>query len=81
VANDPRSAPVRPTTAARAARLVRPHSPLAESDKRVELGATPLFHSHLFDDSTLLLEEDLRIASALLDRGRGLDVILEVERW
>src|SRR5690349_3194418 len=36
---------------------------LAESERRVELGATPLFHSHMFDGSTLPLDENLRIAS------------------
>src|SRR5689334_24314000 len=41
---------------------------LAESERRVELGATPLFHSHMFDGSTLPLDENLRIASALLAR-------------
>src|SRR5213082_225106 len=42
------------------------HPLLAESERRVELGAIPLFHSHMFDGSTLPLDENLRIASALL---------------
>ena len=52
---------------------------LAESRRRVEHGATPLFHSHMFDGSTLPLDENLRIASDLLARCSELDVILEVE--
>lgn len=55
------------------------HPLLAESQRRVELGATPLFHSHMFDGSTLPLDENLAIASALLARCSELDVILEVE--
>ena len=52
---------------------------LAESERRVGLGAGPLFQSHMFDGSTLPLEENLRIASALLARCSELDVILEIE--
>jgi fructose-bisphosphate aldolase class II len=52
---------------------------LAESQRRVEHGATPLFHSHMFDGSTLPLDENLRIASDPLARCSELDVILEVE--
>ena len=52
---------------------------LDESGRRVALGATPLFHSHMFDGSTLPLDENMRIASALLARCSELDVILEVE--
>jgi fructose-bisphosphate aldolase, class II len=55
------------------------HPLLAESQRRVERGGTPLFHSHMFDGSTLPLNENLRIASALLARCSELDVILEVE--
>jgi fructose-bisphosphate aldolase class II len=55
------------------------HPLLAESQRRVERGATPLFHSHMFDGSTLPLDENLRIASDLLARCSELDVILEVE--
>jgi fructose-bisphosphate aldolase class II len=52
---------------------------LAESERRVGLGAGPLFQSHMFDGSTLPPEENLRIASALLARCSELDVILEIE--
>ena len=55
------------------------HPLLGESQRRVELGATPLFHSHMFDGSMLPLDENLRIASALLAKCSDLDVILEVE--
>jgi fructose-bisphosphate aldolase, class II len=52
---------------------------IAESGRRVELGATPLFHSHMFDGSTLPLDENLRIASDLLARCSELGVLLELE--
>jgi fructose-bisphosphate aldolase, class II len=52
---------------------------LADSAGRVERGERPLFHSHMFDGSTLPLEENLRLSAALLDRCRELDVVLEVE--
>ena len=55
------------------------HPLLAESERRVEHGATPLFHSHMFDGSTLPLDENLQIASDLLATCSALDVILEVE--
>jgi fructose-bisphosphate aldolase class II len=52
---------------------------LADSAGRVERRERPLFHSHMFDGSTLPLEENLRLSAALLDRCRELDVVLEVE--
>jgi fructose-bisphosphate aldolase, class II len=52
---------------------------LADSAGRVERGERPLFHSHMFDGSTLPLEENLRLSAALLDRCRELDIVLEVE--
>jgi fructose-bisphosphate aldolase, class II len=52
---------------------------LAGSRERVERGEPALFHSHMFDGSTLPLEENLRISAELLDRCRELDVVLEVE--
>jgi fructose-bisphosphate aldolase, class II len=54
------------------------HPLLAESERRVGLGAGPLFHSYMFDGSTLPLDENLRIASALLARCRELDIIFEI---
>ena len=57
--------------------LVRPL--LAESLKRRDRGESPLFHSHMFDGSNLPLEENLRIASELLEDCRAADVLLEIE--
>jgi fructose-bisphosphate aldolase class II len=52
---------------------------LADSAARVERRERPLFHSHMFDGSTLPLDENLRLSAALLDRCRELDIVLEVE--
>jgi fructose-bisphosphate aldolase, class II len=52
---------------------------LGDSNGRAERGQGPLFHSHMFDGSTLPLAENLRISRELLDRCRELDVVLEVE--
>jgi fructose-bisphosphate aldolase, class II len=52
---------------------------IAASARRRAAGEPPLFGSHMFDGSTLPLEENLRISSELLDRCREADVVLEVE--
>jgi fructose-bisphosphate aldolase class II len=52
---------------------------IAESSRRLALDDLPLFHSHMFDGSTLPLDENLRIASDLLVRCSELGIILEVE--
>jgi fructose-bisphosphate aldolase class II len=52
---------------------------LAESLERRQRGKQPLFHSQMFDGSTLPLEENLKIASELLDQCVRADVVLEVE--
>jgi fructose-bisphosphate aldolase, class II len=52
---------------------------LAESLRRRERGEQPLFNSHMFDGSTLPLEENLRISSGLLDESARAGVVLEVE--
>jgi fructose-bisphosphate aldolase class II len=52
---------------------------LAASRKRVESGEPPLFNSHMFDGSTLPLEENLAIAAELLEECRELGIVLEVE--
>ena len=52
---------------------------LAESRRRVERNAAPLFHSHMFDGSTLPLAENLRIAAELLGVCAELDIVLEIE--
>jgi fructose-bisphosphate aldolase class II len=54
--------------------------PLLEaSGERVARREPPLFHSHMFDGSTLPLEENLRLSAELLDRCRELGIVLEVE--
>jgi fructose-bisphosphate aldolase class II len=50
-----------------------------ESRRRVAAGEPPLFHSHMFDGSTLPLEDNLRRSSGLLDELAPLGVLLEVE--
>jgi fructose-bisphosphate aldolase, class II len=50
-----------------------------ESELRVVRGTPPLFHSHMFDGSTLPLAENLRIARGLLERCARIGVALEVE--
>ena len=52
---------------------------LAISLERKRRGERPLFNSHMFDGSTLPLEENLEIASALLDQCVEADIVLEVE--
>jgi fructose-bisphosphate aldolase class II len=52
---------------------------LAESLRRRERGEEQLFNSHMFDGSSLALEENLRIASPLLDDCAAAGVVLEVE--
>jgi fructose-bisphosphate aldolase, class II len=52
---------------------------LAESERRVAAGQVPLFHSHMFDGSTLALEGNLQTAVGLLAECSMLDVVLEVE--
>jgi fructose-bisphosphate aldolase class II len=52
---------------------------LAESARRRSVGEEPLFQSHMFDGSTLQLEENLARSAALLEQCAGLGVLLEVE--
>lgn len=52
---------------------------LAESCRRVEAGDEPLFQSHMFDGSSLPLDENLRMAEGLLAEVAAIDVVLEVE--
>jgi fructose-bisphosphate aldolase, class II len=52
---------------------------LAESLERQERGEQPLFHSQMFDGSTLPLEENLRIAAGLLEQCARAKVVLEIE--
>jgi fructose-bisphosphate aldolase, class II len=52
---------------------------LADSRARRDRGEPPLFHSQMFDGSTLPLEENLRRSAALLDECAAAGVVLEVE--
>jgi fructose-bisphosphate aldolase class II len=54
--------------------------PLIDEARRRRLrGEEPLFHSHMFDGSTLPLTENLRISAGLLEELAPLGVVLEVE--
>jgi fructose-bisphosphate aldolase class II len=52
---------------------------LAASEARVRAGGDPLFNSHMFDGSTLPLEENLAISGRLLERCHAIGVVLELE--
>jgi fructose-bisphosphate aldolase class II len=52
---------------------------LAASRKRVDRGEPPLFNSHMFDGSTLPLDENLRLSAELLAECGAIGVVLEVE--
>jgi fructose-bisphosphate aldolase, class II len=52
---------------------------LAESVERRARGEQPLFLSHMFDGSSIPLEENLAIAAELLEQCAAADVILEIE--
>src|SRR5262245_53526933 len=52
---------------------------LAESRERRARSLPPVFNSHMFDGSTLPLEDNLRASSELLEQCTELDVVLEVE--
>jgi fructose-bisphosphate aldolase class II len=52
---------------------------LAASRERAARGEPPLFNSHMFDGSTLPLEENLALARELLDECREAGIVLEVE--
>src|SRR3954447_23507805 len=49
------------------------------SRSRRRRGERPLFNSHMFDGSTLPLEENLRLSSTLLDACADAGVVLELE--
>jgi fructose-bisphosphate aldolase class II len=52
---------------------------LSASADRVARGEPALFGSHMFDGSTLPLDDNLRRSAALLDECRALDIVLEIE--
>lgn len=54
--------------------------PLIEaSEAEVKAGRDPIFQSHMWDGSAVLLGENLEIAASLLPRMRAINAILEVE--
>jgi fructose-bisphosphate aldolase, class II len=54
--------------------------PLLEASRaRVERGGRALFHSHMFDGSTLSVEDNLRRSAELLDQCHDLEILLELE--
>ena len=50
-----------------------------ESHRRREEGREPLFNSHMFDGSSLTLEDNLAYAAPLLEELASLGIVLEVE--
>ncbi|WP_277681651.1 class II fructose-bisphosphate aldolase [Saccharomonospora azurea] len=55
-------------------------NPLIEvSRERVKRGENPLFQSHMWDGSAIDLDENLKIATELLERAAEAKIILEVE--
>jgi fructose-bisphosphate aldolase class II len=52
---------------------------IAESERRVANGQEPLFASHMYDGSTLPLEENLSHSAHLLERLNAIGVVLELE--
>jgi fructose-bisphosphate aldolase, class II len=52
---------------------------LAISQDRVANGGTPLFQSHMWDGSSLPLEENLQVAGELLEECRRARSVLEIE--
>jgi fructose-bisphosphate aldolase class II len=52
---------------------------LAESAARVSAGRAPLFHSHMFDGSTLPLDDNLRASARWLSDARAAHAVLELE--
>ncbi len=49
------------------------------SQERVDKGGNPLFQSHMWDGSAVPLEENLQIASELLDLAAKAKIVLEIE--
>src|SRR5689334_17138159 len=52
---------------------------LAISQERVDAGKDPLFQSHMWDGSAVELQENLDIASELLEKAAKARIILELE--
>ncbi|SEP75998.1 fructose-bisphosphate aldolase [Lentzea xinjiangensis] len=52
---------------------------IAISQERVDKGGNPLFQSHMWDGSAVPLDENLQIASELLDLSAKAKLVLEIE--
>ncbi|SDN19320.1 class II fructose-bisphosphate aldolase [Lentzea albidocapillata] len=52
---------------------------IAISQERVDKGGNPLFQSHMWDGSAVALDENLQIASELLDLSAKAKLVLEIE--
>jgi fructose-bisphosphate aldolase class II len=52
---------------------------IAASEARIRSGGDPLFNSHMFDGSTLGLDENLATSARLLERCRAAGIVLEIE--
>jgi fructose-bisphosphate aldolase class II len=52
---------------------------LAASAEQVKQGRRPIFQSHMWDGSAVPLEENLQIASELLDLAHAAHIVLEIE--
>jgi fructose-bisphosphate aldolase, class II len=52
---------------------------LAISRQRVDAGGQPLFQSHMWDGSAVPLDENLKIATELLDLAAKAHIVLEIE--
>ncbi len=52
---------------------------IAISQERVDKGANPLFQSHMWDGSAVPMDENLQIASELLDLAAKAKIVLEIE--
>lgn len=52
---------------------------LAASTERVKNGGEPIFHSHMWDGSTVSIEDNLVLAEELLELSQAAKTILEIE--
>jgi fructose-bisphosphate aldolase class II len=52
---------------------------LAASLERVKAGGPPIFQSHMWDGSAVPVDENLKIASELLDLAHAANIVLEIE--
>jgi fructose-bisphosphate aldolase class II len=52
---------------------------IALSTERVKAGGLPIFQSHMWDGSAVPLDENLKIATELLELTRAANIILEIE--